>query len=175
MKLSRLSALLLAVGLLSACGKDSQPQQSAQEPIRKYERAVTLQGSVSNNDGPIKTGKIEARLPNGELLAETTLENSARYQIEIPAGTHLPLVLNFLPADPGKGAEKMVSVAVQAGISKYDINPLTTAIAKQAKALGGYTVRNMTRAAEDTVHVPDANKTSTGFRGDPTTQYGGWH
>jgi len=30
-------------------------------------------------------------------------------------------------------------------------------------------------AADSTVGVPDANKTSTGFRGDPTKQYGGWH
>lgn len=173
MKLSKLSALLLAACLLPSCGQDSKPQQTAKEASRKYERAVTLQGSVSDNKGPIKTGKIEARLPGGQLLAETTLENSARYQLEIPAGTDLPLVLNFLPAEPG--AEKMVSVAVQPAISRYDINPSTTAIAKQAKALGGYTLRNMTRAAEDMVHVPDANKTSTGFRGDPTTQYGGWH
>lgn len=41
--------------------------------------------------------------------------------------------------------------------------------------MGGYTRANLVRAAEETVHVPDANKTSTGWRGDPTTQYGGWH
>lgn len=175
MKLSKLSATLLAAGLLSGCGKDSQPQQTAKEPLRMYEQAATLQGSVSSNSGPIKAGKIEARSPSGELLAETTLANSARYQLEIPAGTVLPVILNFLPGEHGNGAEKMISVAVQPSISKYDINPLTTAIANQAKALGGYTLRNMTRAAEDRVHVPDANKTSTGFRGDPTTQYGGWH
>ncbi len=66
-------------------------------------------------------------------------------------------------------------MVVQADINRYDISPLTNAIAQQAKALGGYTLRNMTQAAEDGVHVPDANKTSTGFRGDPTKQYGGWH
>jgi len=175
MKVSKWLAILLATGLLSACGKDTQPRQTAKEPVGKYGHAVTLQGSVSSNSGLIKAGKIEARSPSGELLAETTLENSARYQLEIPAGTVLPIILNFLPAEHGSGAEKMISVAVQPAISKYDINPLTTAIANQAKALGGYTLRNMTRAAEDRVHVPDANKTSTGFRGDSTTQYGGWH
>jgi hypothetical protein len=173
MKLSKCLAMLIAAGLLNACGEDTQPRQAAREPIRMYERAVTLQGSVSSDGGPIKAGKIEARRESGELLAETTLENSARYQLEIPAGTVLPVILTFLPAE--HGSEKMISVAVQPAISKYDINPLTTAIAKQAKALGGYTLRNMTRAAEDRVNVPDANKTSSGFRGDPTTQYGGWH
>ncbi|MGZ4959384.1 MAG: hypothetical protein ACXV7J_09030 [Methylomonas sp.] len=173
MKLCRSLILLLAVGFLTACGNNSQPQQSAREAVRKYDHAVTLQGSVSDNKGLIKSGKVEARSPSGQLLAETALENSARFQLEIPAGTELPVILNFVPPEPA--TEKMVSVAVQPAISRYDINPSTTAIAKQAKALGGYTLRNMKQAAEDMVHVPDANKTSTGFRGDPTTQYGGWH
>jgi hypothetical protein len=93
--------------------------------------------------------------------------------LEIPAGTALPILLNFTPEAPK--ADKLISVAVLPNSSRYDINPLTTAIAKQAKALGGYTRRNLSRAAEDKVNVPDANKTSTGFRGDPTSQYGGWH
>ena len=46
---------------------------------------------------------------------------------------------------------------------------------KAAKAMGGYNRANMIHAAENTVHTPDANKTTTGWRGDPTTQYGGWH
>ena len=174
MKLSRLPVLLLAAGLLSACGNQAPPPQTVKEPVRQYEKAVVLQGSVSNDRGPVKSGIIEARTEAGVLLAETALENSARYQLEIPAGSVLPVILSFSPSGQG-GGEKMLSVAVQPSIHKYDINPLTTAIAKQAKALGGYTLRNMTRAAEDRVHVPDANKTSTGFRGDPTTQYGGWH
>lgn len=175
MKLFKVSALLVAVGLLSACGKDTQPRQAETEQVKKYEKAVTLQGSVSSNSGLIKTGKVEARQLNGELLAETTLENSARYRLEIPAGASLPVVLSYFPAERGGDKGKMISVAVVPAIGKYDINPLTTAIAERAKALGGYTRRNMTQAAEDMVHVPDANKTSTGFRGDPTTQYGGWH
>jgi hypothetical protein len=52
---------------------------------------------------------------------------------------------------------------------------LTTFIAKKAKTLGCYNHANMVRAAEDTASVPDSNKTTEEFRGDPTTQYGGWH
>lgn len=174
MKSSRIVWLLMAA-LLSGCGKEAKPQQVLKESIQKYEKTVTLQGSVSNNNGLVKSGKIEARLPNGELLAETVLENSARYQLQIPAGTVLPLILSFSPIDANQNPDKLISVVVQADINRYDISPLTTAIAQQAKALGGYTLRNMTQAAEDGVHVPDANKTSTGFRGDPTKQYGGWH
>ncbi|MEY4211336.1 MAG: hypothetical protein RLZ92_1717 [Pseudomonadota bacterium] len=174
MKSSRIVWLLMAV-LFAGCGKEAKPQKVLKESIQKYEKVVTLQGSVSNNSGLVKSGKIEARLPSGELLAETVLENSARYQLQIPAGTVLPLILSFSPTDASQNADKLISVVVQADINRYDISPLTTAIAQQAKALGGYTLRNMSQAAEDGVHVPDANKTSTGFRGDPTKQYGGWH
>jgi hypothetical protein len=176
MNFRKLSALLLMAFSLSACNKDPQPaSQISKEAPKKYTNAVSLQGAVSDNKGLIKSGKIEAKSESGELLAETVLENSARFQLTIPAGAELPVILSFTPSADSPGVEKMLSVAVHPGISKYDINPLTTAIAKQAKALGGYTVRNMTRAAEESVHVMDANKTSTGFRGDPTTQYGGWH
>jgi hypothetical protein len=173
MKSSRIAWLVMAV-LLSGCGKEAKPQKVQKEAVQKYEKTVTLQGSVSNNTGLVKSGKVEARLPSGKLLAETVLENSARYQLQIPAGTVLPLILSFSPTD-NQSADKLISVVVQADINRYDISPLTNAIAQQAKALGGYTLRNMTQAAEDGVHVPDANKTSTGFRGDPTKQYGGWH
>ena len=174
MNLCKFTVSLLIVGSLCACNQEPQPLVAKEAP-KKYETAVSLQGAVSDNNGLIKSGKIEAKTERGELLAETTLENSARFQLTIPAGTALPVILSFSPSEVKAGGEKMLSVAVQTSISKYDINPLTTAIAKQAQALGGYTVRNMTRAAEEAVHVPDANKTSTGFRGDPTTQYGGWH
>jgi len=170
----KIVAILLAASLLSACGADAPPQ-TAKEPSQKYAEAVSLQGTVSNNAGLIKSGKVEARTLKGDLLAETLLENSARYQLQIPAGTVLPVILNFLPLPAKDGMEKMISVAAHPTNHKYDINPMTTAIAKQAKALGGYTLRNLTQAAEDRVNVPDANKTSSGFRGDPTTQYGGWH
>ena len=71
--------------------------------------------------------------------------------------------------------EKLITAVVHPTITQYDINPLTTLIAKKAKSMGGYSHANMVRAAEGTVTVPDANKTTEGFRGDPTTQYGGWH
>jgi hypothetical protein len=68
-----------------------------------------------------------------------------------------------------------ISVVVDADVTNYDINSFTTNIAAKAKSLGGYTRKNMILAASDSVHTPDANKTSAGFRGDPTSQYGGWH
>ncbi len=69
----------------------------------------------------------------------------------------------------------MMAAVVHTGASKYDINQLSTRIAKQAKAMGGYTHKNLVQAAESTGTVPASNKTTAGFHGDPTTQYGGWH
>jgi hypothetical protein len=68
-----------------------------------------------------------------------------------------------------------ISVVVDADVTNYDINSFTTNIAAKAKSLGGYTRQNMILAASNSVHTPNANKTSTGWRGDTTKQYGGWH
>ncbi|WP_347986397.1 hypothetical protein [Methylomonas sp. AM2-LC] len=175
MKYSHKLIPILVFSLLSACGKEHAPPSTHKETAVKYEKSVILQGAVSNNSGLLKTGKITAKSLNGDVLAETILENSARYQLQVPAGSLWPVLLHYVPEKANDDNEKMLSVAIQPTTTKYDINPMTTAIAKQAKLLGGYTLSNLTRAAEERVHVPDANKTSTGFRGDPTTQYGGWH
>ena len=108
-----------------------------------------------------------------ELVASTALQNNGHYSVKIPADTVLPIVLTFYPE--AADGEKLITAVVHPAITKYDINPLTTSIAKKAQAMGGYTHANMVRAAEGTATVPDANKTTAGFRGDPTTQYGGWH
>ena len=161
--------------LLVSCGQEKPAVFKHPEAIQQYDREVVLQGSVSLNGAIAKTGKVDARLPNGDLLAEDLLENSSRYQLKIPAGTVLPIILSYSPSESIKAGEKLISVVVQTSLYKYDINSLTTTIAARARALGGYTSKNMIQAAADSVHVPDSNKTTAGFRGDPTTQYGGWH
>ena len=161
--------------LLMACSQDKPTALSKPEAIQRYEREVVLHGSVSLNGASAKTGKVEARLANGDLLAEYQLDNSSRYRLTIAAGTVLPIILSYSPPDMTKDGERLISVVVQTSLYQYDINPLTTAIAAKAMALGGYSSKNLIQAAADSVHVPDANKTTAGFRGDPTTQYGGWH
>ena len=143
------------------------------QDIKKYEQATTLEGVVSNNHGPIRAGTIKVTDMYEELVASTALRNNGHYSVKIPADTVLPIVLTFYP-DVADG-EKLITAVVHPSITKYDINPLTTSIAKKALAMGGYTHANLVRAAEGTATVPDANKTTAGFRGDPTTQYGGWH
>lgn len=171
--LCTLLLVLMASCFLTGCEKSNQNTASIKQAIKKYEQATTLQGIVSNNDGPIKAGTIKVTDNYEELVASTAVQNNGHYIVEIPADTVLPIVLTFYPE--AADGEKLITAVIHPAITKYDINPLTTSIAKKAHAMGGYTHANMVRAAEGTVTVPDANKTTAGFRGDPTTQYGGWH
>lgn len=139
--------------------------------VKKYVQATTLEGVISNDKGVIKTGNLEVTDENGRVITHVTVDNG-HYRVEIPVNTVLPILLTF---SAESGGEKLVAAVIHDSITKYEINPSTTAIAKAAKAMGGYTHDHMTRAAAETVHTPDANKTTTGWRGDPTTQYGGWH
>lgn len=160
MKKKLVMIVLLNIVLLSACN-DMQQSKPATSSTTKYTAtSVFLIGKVE-----AKSGNVEAIDSNQNIIALAAVQNG-RYQLEIPAQTQLPLVLR---------CEQFVAVVIDTDLTSYDINALTTAIAEKAKALGGYTRQNMVVAASNSVNVPDANKTSTGFRGDPTSQYGGWH
>jgi hypothetical protein len=114
---------------------------------------------------------VEVTDETGRLITHVDVVDS-HFSVEIPANTVLPILLTF---SSESSTDKLVAVVIDDMMTLYFINPSTTAIAKAAKEMGGYTRANMTLAAENTVHTPDANKTTTGWRGDPTTQYGGWH
>ena len=166
-----LIGVVLMSPVLMSCDDSQKTVKSIPGTVKKYTQPTTLEGVVSNNKGIVKTGRIKVTDDNGHSIAQTTLENG-HFTIEIPANTELPILLT---ASSELDAEQWTVAVIDDKISKYQINPATTVIAKAAKAMGGYTRPNMVRAAEETVHVPDANKTTSGWRGDPTTQYGGWH
>lgn len=167
---------LLGLGsLLSGCDSNPQPMPATQASVQKYEQTKTLQGLVTNDAGPVKSGVIKVLTEKEQLLTQMDLVDGPHYSVEVPAGTTLPILLAYYPTADANDAQRMISVVVHAAASKFDINPLSTRIAKQAKDLGGYTHKNLVRAAESTGTVPASNKTTAGFHGDPTTQYGGWH
>jgi hypothetical protein len=165
-------ASLLALLTVAGCGNDAPKSAFPQQAVKKYERATTLEGSVSDDKGPIRSGSVKVSDEKGAVIAETVLAGSEHYRVQIPAGTALPVVLTFYPAG---GGEPLITAVAHPTLTKFDITPLSTAIAKKAKALGGYTHGNLLVAAESMGTVPDDNKTTAGFRGDPTKQYGGWH
>ncbi len=163
--------LLFSIFLVSGCGQDQKPASISQSPTKKYSKATIIGGTVSTGKSLIKTGTVEVTNENGQKLRQVTVEKG-RFEVEIPAGTNLPLLLSFTSETH---PEQLIAVVLYEDVTKYFLDPSTTAIAKAAKAMGGHTRANLVRAAEDTTHTPDANKTTGGWRGDPTTQYGGWH
>lgn len=169
--------LLAACIGLAGCDSGSKPQTAtiSQPKVQKYEQVKTLEGLITNDEGPVKTGIIKALTEKGQELSRIELTEGPHYSIQVPAGTVLPILLAYYPSENASDDERMISVVVHAAASKFDINTLSTRIAKTAKAMGGYTHKNLVQAAEGTGSVPAANKTTAGFRGDPTTQYGGWH
>lgn len=170
--LNFLPLLLFTFTLLTtSCEQNKAPATISQAPGKHYSKPATLEGTVSTGKSLIKTGTIVVTDENGQKIQQV-LVNNGRFQVDIPSGTPLPLVLLF---SSESHPEKLTSVVLYENVTKYFIDPSTTAIAQAAKAMGGYTRANLVRAAEDTTHTPDANKTTTGWRGDPTTQYGGWH
>lgn len=170
--------LLFSALFLNACDSNDKSKKksfSVQQKTQKYTQDTTLKGKVSYNKHTLISGEIKVTDSKGKLVASQQLEKQSQYAIKVPAGTELPLTLSYYPGADSDKKDKLISIAIYTAIKKYDINELTTLIAKKAKELGGYTHSNMVLAADSTVGIPDANKTSTGFRGDPTKQYGGWH
>ena len=175
---SGLLAVILASFLLTACDNNDTSRKtilSSNTTVRKYDQAVTLYGAVSSKEGSVTSGEISATNEKGIVIASTQLKNSDRYSIEIPAGTPLPILITVSPVTKQSDNQPLQVAVIDPILKKYDINLLTTAIAKKAKAMGGYTYINLRQAAMDSSSAPDANKTTGGFRGDPTRQYGGWH
>ncbi|MGR8932180.1 MAG: hypothetical protein ACU836_16240 [Gammaproteobacteria bacterium] len=177
-RVGSLACVLLIGGFgLTACDSGSKPQTSiiSKPSVQKYQTVKTLEGLITNDEGPVKTGVVKALTEKGQELSRIELTDGPSYSIQVPAGTVLPIILAYYPSDDAFDDDRMISVVVHADASKFDINTLSTRIAKQAKKLGGYTHKNLVQAAEATGTVPATNKTTAGFRGDPTTQYGGWH
>jgi hypothetical protein len=171
--LTVLLMLFMASGLLMGCDENNKDKSSSKQLYKKFDQETKLEGLVSNNHGRIKAGTIKVTDIFEDLVASTAVNKNGHYSIKIPVDTLLPLVMTFYPDSADE--DKLITVVIHPTITKYDINPLTSSIAKRAQALGGYTHANLVQAAEETAKVPETNKTTAGFRGDPTTQYGGWH
>lgn len=166
---------VISVFCLAGCGNTERQQSPVQQIVKKFAKTTALTGKVTGQDQAITSGLIKVIDNAGHLLTTQALRGDSHYRLEIPADTAVPVILVYFPQPDSLETEQLRSVVIEPSITRYDISPLTTAIANGAKALGGYTRANLVMAAENKVNVPDANKTSTGFRGDPTQQYGGWH
>ncbi|MDD5462474.1 MAG: hypothetical protein PHG00_12700 [Methylococcales bacterium] len=121
--LCALLMLFIASCSMAGCEKEDQSTPPLPKTLKKYDKATVLEGSVSDNHGPVKAGVIKVTDNNEQLGTSTTLQGSNLYTVEIPANTILPIVLTFYPDAQNDDAEKLVTAIVHAAITQYDINP----------------------------------------------------
>lgn len=162
--------------LLSACNSGSKTQTSAPVASVTSTSAITLQGQIRDDDGYFTTGSLAATDFKGKEAARTEWQDDdGRYTIEIPSGTGFPLLLTARSKHEGKKSQILLAVVLSPTLTKHDITPNSTKVARKAKSLGGYTAQNLMQATLDTVNRPQGDRSVEGFRGDPTKQFGGWH
>ena len=119
--------------LITGCDQGQKTAKVSQSVAKKYTQATFIEGVVSKDKGVIKTGIVEVTDENGRLITHVAVNNS-HFRVEIPANTFLPILLTF---SAESSTEKLVTAIIDDTITKYYINPSTTAIAKAAKAMGG--------------------------------------
>ena len=161
--------------LLTACNDNAPSSSAVSTPTR-------LTGHVSNDDGPVDKGRIEAKDAKGQVAAKTELAGGSNtYQISLPAGTAYPVILT---AYPQTAPEEPLKAAVSSALaSEQDISPVTTIVVDTAISLGGLNESNLAKAAGAAIALRKKSggggggggATTESFKGDPTKQYGGWH
>lgn len=167
--------LALAV-LLAACG-DNAPSASSSSAA-----PTRLTGHVSNDDGAVTKGRIEAKDAKGMVVAKTELQGGTNsYQLTLPAGTAYPVILT---AYPEAAAEEPLKAAVTSALAaEQDISQVSTIVVETALSLGGVNEANLAKAAGAAISLRKKSggggggggATTESFKGDPTKQYGGWH
>ena len=156
---------LLSIVWLAGCGESGIGSNA--------QKAAHIEGIVTERDEPVTEGKIEAKDKNGQTIASTELQGNSNYAITLPGNAAYPVTLEILVDDSLLEAVVMDAASVQ-----QDISTMSTLVAQSARNLGGITKENMAQAAINAIRQNKKSSgkgTSTGFKGDPTKQYGGWH
>ena len=171
---------LMVTALLVGCGGGNDGSQTGStskglSTAKQSSKVITITGIIRNEKTLIKSGKIEATDNSGKTVATKHFKDVPRFSLDIPAGTTFPILLTVHPDADQPKKESLKAVVMSPYSTDKIITTVTTKIADNALALGGYTRENMMKAAMGTVSMPDRDKTVGGFRGDPTKQYGGWH
>jgi hypothetical protein len=166
--MSRYSKLIgFVILLLVGCGDGTSGKVTATG------KADQIEGIVADRDGPVTHGNIVVKDNKGATLAIVALNGEARFVVNIPAHAAYPLLL-AIPAHD----EVLEAVVMDASVVKQDITHMSSLVVRTAREMGGFTKQNMARAAIGAIaqsQTSSGTKTSAGFSGDPTKQYGGWH
>ncbi|GAB4366342.1 MAG: hypothetical protein Kow0060_23920 [Methylohalobius crimeensis] len=157
--------LSLLTLVLAGCGNGTDSVSSG---------PATIRGQVISDQGPVKTAAIKAVDSRNRTLATTEVGRDAHFRIQLPADTAYPVVLTATLPN-GKTLE---AVAGGSLVSEQNISSYTDLVVKSARQLGGLTPENIARAAGGAINQRPSQggkRSSTGFKGDLTKQYGGWH
>ena len=135
---------------------------------------TTIRGLVSDDNGPVPLAVVEATDEDGRLLATADADSTGHFEITIPATAPYPLLLVAkLPND-----KRLQAVVTSRQVAEQDVSPYTDLVVKSARQLGGLTPENIAKAAGAAINMRPSQggkRSSTGFKGDLTKQYSGWH
>ena len=130
---------------------------------------------VLSDEGPVDRARIAVEDRAGKEVAAAELSGEPRVLVAIPAGADYPLIIKAYPADSSGPLKAAVTSAL---VTEQDVSPVTTLVVDAALSFGGLTAENLAKAAGAAIaqrRTSGGSGTSSGFKGDPTKQYGGWH
>ena len=175
--MKRLYLVVILLSVLIGCENNntSKSQISPAANVVKHNKAVTVTGIVRVGKSRIQGGNITIADTKGAVLTSAHFKDQPTFSVEIPAGTSYPVLLSVYPETEAFRRTTLKVVVMNPYSTDQVVTRTTTAIAENALALGGYTVKNMLQATRTTSPFPDRDTTVEGFSGDPTTKFGGWH
>lgn len=160
--------LVPALLALAGCGDSGSSRTASPAEDR-------IAGLVLTDEGPVARAKVEASDRDGKPVATTEAGGDAHYRLTLPAGTAYPVVLT---ARAENLPQPLKAVVTSELAEEQDISEVTTLVVETAMNLGGLTEANLAKAAGAAISQRKSrggSGSSSGFKGDPTKQYGGWH
>ncbi|ADE15748.1 conserved hypothetical protein [Nitrosococcus halophilus Nc 4] len=141
----RMATVVFALLVLStACSE-------AEKPASKPAVPVSISGSMTGEDGPVKEAKLTATDRNGEVIATVEVNSGPRYRIELPAGVAYPVIISALYPRSTKvvesGQGEIKAAIMKASSSTVELSPKSTSIVDIAMARGGLTPENFKSAS----------------------------
>lgn len=141
LKCSLVAISLAGIGLLSGCGDDGSSSNSAPAAT-----AAKIKGLVSNNNGAIPHGKLEAKDNSGVTVSSTEFTDG-KYSITVPAGTTYPITLIAHPPVDAILKDPVKAVVTSPIAEVMDISSVSNDIVDGAIALGGLNAGNIAKAS----------------------------
>lgn len=161
------SSLAFSVLLLNGCDDGGKMTATSKAEAK-------ISGTVSDNKGPIPSGRIEVKDKNGALLT-TGQFSGGRYSITVPASATYPITITAYP-EAGSLSTDPVKAAVTSSIAdRQDISAVTTYVVDNAMTLGGLTAENIAKASGGAIGMRQSQGVSaaTGGGGAGPGQSGG--